>query len=119
MNIPVRYKDLTLEEFLKVVFRAFPGVPDVVALFGSPGSEEQRALGAYMEKEHWMGLQVQQRGETYYVTRSSGIRGTAGYDLFITNLWNKDASPGLQDNPAIAYRLFCDRWYEWVPVPLI
>lgn len=119
MTIPVRYQGLTLDGFLKVILRAYPGVTDVVTLLSTPGTEETRAFSAYMEKEHWMGMQLQQRGITHYITRSSGIRGTAGYGIFLASIWHKDPSSVAQDNPAIAYRLFCDRWYEWVPVPLV
>lgn len=119
MNIPVRYKDLTLDSFLKVILRAYPGVTEVVAVLSTPGTEEALAFSAYMEKEHWMGMQIVQRGVTHYITRSSGVRGTAGYETLLANIWRMDMTGTNPDNPAIAYRLFCDKWYPWVPVPLI
>lgn len=63
-------------------------------------------------------MMVQQRGETFYLTRVSNVRLTAQYEQYTYCLWSRDKTAELDNNPAIAYRLFCDKWYEWLPVPL-
>ena len=112
------YTDQTLEEFLFRVLRAYPSVEEAIKEIAKSGSPEHTAFHRLSVAEHWAGMQVQQRGSTFYLTRLSNIRNTAQYEQYTYTLWSKDKTAELDTNPAIAYRLFCDTWYEWKPVPL-
>lgn len=76
-----------------------------------------RALHYYMVKEHYSGMQVVQRGVTYYLTRSSGVRGTAAYEIYTYSKWHVSNLTIEQQNPKISYRLFSVDWKPWVEVP--
>lgn len=70
-----------------------------------------------MATEHFSGLQISQRGITYYITRTSNIRGTAGYELYTYDKWNNSEPLNVtEQNPKYTYRLFSDKWYPWVTV---
>lgn len=110
------HQNLTLATFLVNMLRGYPAVEDAVAkLCEDPAT--RRAFHYYMVKEHFAGLQVQQRGLTYYVTRLSPVRGTAGYEQYTYHLWHKDETASVDQNPKTAYRLFSHQWFDWVTVP--
>lgn len=77
----------------------------------------RRALHYYMVTEHFAGMQITQRGKTYYLTRVSSIRNTAGYEQYTWTLWHDDKSgTSVEENPKVAYRLFSHKWFDWVAV---
>lgn len=82
------------------------------------GSVDNVKLHELMVKEHFAGMQVLQRGKTYYLTRVSAIRNTAQYSQYTYTLWHNDTTSNVDDNGAVSYRLWCHRWMDWVPVVL-
>lgn len=70
-----------------------------------------------MVTEHFGGMFLLQRGKTYYITRTSAIRGTAAYELYTWVLWQDNPAGNVDDNPKMAYRLYSEAWHEWVTVP--
>ncbi|ANZ50229.1 hypothetical protein PHOBOS_39 [Erwinia phage vB_EamM_Phobos] len=80
-------------------------------------SVTRRALHYYTVEEHFAGMQITQRGKTYYVTRVSSIRNTAGYEQYSWVLWHDDKSgTSVDENPKVAYRLYSHKWFDWVAV---
>lgn len=77
----------------------------------------RRSFHYYMVTEHYAGLQVQARGKEWYITRVSSIRGTAGYEAYTYTLWKQDPAADADQNPKVAYRLFSEKWSDWVTVP--
>lgn len=110
------YQNLDLARFLVNVLRGYPAVEDAVVKLCEDAAT-RRAFHYYMVTEHFAGIQIQQRGLTYYVTRLSPIRGTAGYEQYTWHLWSRDKTAAVDQNPKTAYRLFSHQWFDWVTVP--
>jgi len=110
------YQNLNLASFLVNVLRGYPEI-ETVAVKLCEDAAMRRSFHYYMVKEHFAGIQFQQRGLTYYVTRLSPIRGTAGYEQYTWHLWHKDTTGAVEQNPKTAYRLFSHQWFDWVTVP--
>lgn len=115
-TLPPQYRDLSLHDFLELILRAYPEVESVAKELADMSSEKAQAFHHYMVKEHYSGIKLLQRGLTYYITRVSNIRNTAGYEQYTSMLWNKADTANSQDNPAISYCLFRSRWKEWTPI---
>lgn len=112
----VPYVGLTLADFLVRILRAYPGGEDAAkALCQDPVIN--RAFHYYTVTEHFTSCFIMQRGKTYFITRTSSIRGTAGYELYSYELWNNNPAGNTDENPKMAYRLFSDKWHDWVTVP--
>ncbi|ANZ50477.1 hypothetical protein STRATTON_52 [Erwinia phage vB_EamM_Stratton] len=110
------YVGLTLASLLETALKAYPGVEDVAkALCTDPVLSP--AFHYYMVDEHFAGIMILQRGLTYYVTRNSSIRTTASYEQYSYVLWNENPAGNVDQNPKMAYRLFSEKWHDWVTVP--
>lgn len=102
------------------MLRAYPGVDEDVSVVLDALCKDtvlKPALHYYLVTEHYAGMQVMQRGKTYYLTRESSIRSTASYELYSWVLWNDNPAGNVDQNPKVAYRLFSEKWHDWVTVP--
>ena len=110
------YIGMTLASFLENILKAYPGVEDVAKKLCTDATINQ-AFHYYMVTEHYSGLFLNQRGLTNYVTRTSSIRNTSSYELYTYVLWNENPAGSVDQNPKMAYRLYSEKWHDWVTVP--
>lgn len=107
---------LTLHDFLVKVLRAYPDVGETAERLCKEETLN-RAFHYYMVKEHYAGLQIMQRGLTFYITRLTSVRNTPSYELYNYILWSESKLEADINNPKVAYRLFSEKWHDWVTVP--
>ena len=110
------YDGLTLAEFLYTVCNAYPNVETVIAKLTDYSTPEYKAFHAKTVSEHVTLIWIQQRGQTYQVSRVSNIRNTTGFERYVSHHWDTDDLKELDIN--IAYRVYKDEWYNWVTIPI-
>lgn len=109
------YAGLNLSSFINAVLRAYPDAETAVKKMCTD-ENTRRAFHYYMVTEHYAGMFVLQRGKQWYITRNSNIRGTAGYETYNYALWHKDPAADDGQNPKVAYKLYSEKWHDWVTV---
>lgn len=109
------YVGLNLSSFVKQVLRAYPDAETAVKKLCTD-ENTRRAFHYYMVNEHFAGMRVEQRGVEWYITRASNTRGTASYETYTYVLWKDAPAADEGQNPKTAYKLFSEKWHDWVTV---
>ena len=110
------YSALTLHEFLAEVLKAYD-VETSLALLTDSMSSEYQAFHEKTVAAHTGLIAVNTLGVTYHITRVSNIRNTTGYERYTWEVFDNQTLDTL-DQGNIAYRLFVEKWHDWVTIPL-
>ncbi len=117
MTLPPIYNNVkTLDEFLKLVLKAYPTAEDCIDKIVDGISDEYKGFHHFSILDHVTTVAIRQHGKTYQVNRSSNIRNTAGYERYIKA--HIDTEELQYDERIITYRPFIDEWLEWRTIGL-
>lgn len=103
--------DPTLENFMRQLLLTYKGIPACLDKIIDTTTPEYAAFHRISLGEHIGFIELRLRKETYWLTRKSNIRNTAGHDLYQYQLVSRVR--GEEDDPNIAFRFFREKWLEW------
>lgn len=103
--------DPTLENFMRQLLLTYEGIPACLSKIVDTTTPEYAAFHRISLSEHIGFIEIRLRKETYWLTRVSNLRNTAGYDLYRYVLASRVR--GEEDDPNIAFRFFRERWLDW------
>jgi len=117
MAKPAAYASVaTLDEFLKIMLKAYPDVTVAIANMTDGSSDPYKGFHHFTTTSKITTVNIRQYGIVYQVNRSSNIRDTSGYERYVTAV--VDDIEMQHDETVVTYRLFDDMWHPWVTIPL-
>lgn len=105
-----------LYSLMQQLLRTYPDITTSLDRIVDPSTNEHAAFHQLSTKHHVGFVELRLRNLTYWLTRESNIRNTAGYESYRYALVG--TTQGESDDTNITYRFFREKWLDWQTVNL-
>lgn len=105
-----------LYSLMQQLLRTYPDVTTCLDKIVDPATVEHAKYHELTVKYHVGFMAVRLRNDTYWLSRDSNIRNTAGYESYHYALVGR--TEGENDDTNVTYRFFREKWLEWQTVNL-